>query len=120
VRDKPLTDSPGVHVPPPLLFALAFGGGLFVERRLRPLALVPATRLVAEGPYRLSRNPMYVGVLALYLGLCLLTNLAWALLFGLLPLAALVLWIVPSEERYLERRFGDDYREYRRSVRRWL
>ena len=80
----------------------------------------PATALVIGGPYRLSRNPMYVGLTALYLGVALLGNLGWAPLLLPLPLAVVALWIVPAEERYLEARFGQAYRDYRGRVRRWL
>jgi len=76
--------------------------------------------IIEEGPYRLSRNPLYVGLLALYLGLALLTATFWGLV--LFPVAVLlVLWgaILP-EERYLHERFGAPYDEYRRRVRRWL
>jgi protein-S-isoprenylcysteine O-methyltransferase Ste14 len=76
--------------------------------------------LIEEGPFRVSRNPLYVGLLALYVGLALLAPTFWAL--ALLPVAVLlILWgsIVP-EERYLHERLGPPYDEYRRRVRRWL
>ncbi len=76
--------------------------------------------MIEEGPYRLSRNPLYVGLLALYLGLALLAPTWWGLM--LFPAAVLlVLWgaILP-EERFLHERFGASYDDYRRRVRRWL
>ena len=76
--------------------------------------------LIEEGPYRLSRNPLYVGLLALYLGLALLATTFWGLV--LFPVAVLlVLWgaILP-EERFLHERFGAPYDDYTRRVRRWL
>jgi protein-S-isoprenylcysteine O-methyltransferase Ste14 len=80
----------------------------------------PTTRLVARGPYRRVRNPMITGVLAVLLGECALTGslalLVWAGIFAL----ANALWMPLIEEPALERRFGDDYREYRRNVPRWL
>ena len=78
------------------------------------------TSMIRSGPYRLSRNPLYVGLLALYLAIALLASSFWALV--LFPLAvALVLWgaILP-EERFLEDRFGEPYDDYRARVRRWL
>lgn len=80
----------------------------------------PAAKMVGRGPYRLSRNPMYVGLSTLYLGLVALTGIVWALL--MLPLVLWVLWVavIRHEERYLASKFGSDYEEYRRSVRRWL
>ena len=80
-----------------------------------------ATRvMIEEGPFRLSRNPLYVGLLALYLGLALLAPTFWGLV--LFPAAALlVLWgaILP-EERFLHEQFGAPYEDYRRRVPRWL
>ena len=76
--------------------------------------------MIEEGPYRLSRNPLYVGLLAFYLGVALLLPSFWALV--LFPLAVLlILWgaIIP-EERFLHDRFGAPYDEYAARVRRWL
>ena len=76
--------------------------------------------LIEEGPFRVSRNPLYVGLLALYLGLALLAPTFWGLL--LFPVAVLlILWgaILP-EERFLHERFGAPYDDYTRRVRRWL
>ncbi|HEX5014614.1 MAG TPA: isoprenylcysteine carboxylmethyltransferase family protein [Candidatus Limnocylindrales bacterium] len=76
--------------------------------------------LIDEGPYRVSRNPLYLGLLALYLAFALLAPTVWGLL--LFPAAVvLVTWgaIVP-EERFLRERFGSAYEDYARRVRRWL
>jgi protein-S-isoprenylcysteine O-methyltransferase Ste14 len=76
--------------------------------------------MIEEGPYRLSRNPLYVGLLTLYLGLGLLTPTLWGLV--LFPAAVLlVLWgAIRPEERFLHVRFGAQYDDYARRVRRWL
>lgn len=73
-----------------------------------------------EGPYRLSRNPLYVGVLALYLALALLAPTVWRLL--LFPVAVLLLLCgaIRPEERFLHERFGAPDDDYRRRVRRSL
>ena len=75
--------------------------------------------LLLRGPYRFTRNPMYVAELALWLG--------WSVFFGSAPVAlgfALLFvamsWVVPREERALEARFGATYRDYLRRVPRWL
>lgn len=80
----------------------------------------PTTALVTTGPYRFSRNPMYLGFTLLYLGIGLLANSVWPLL--LLPLVIVVMYfgVIVREEAYLERLFGDAYRSYRQRVRRWL
>jgi protein-S-isoprenylcysteine O-methyltransferase Ste14 len=80
-----------------------------------------ATRaVIEEGPYRLSRNPLYVGLLALYLGLALLVPTLWGIV--LFPAAVqLVAWgAIRPEERFLRERFGASYDDYARRVRRWL
>jgi protein-S-isoprenylcysteine O-methyltransferase Ste14 len=80
----------------------------------------PTRAMIDEGPYRLSRNPLYVGLLALYLGLGLLAPTVWGLL--LFPAAVvLVLWgAIRPEERFLHELFGASYVDYTRRVRRWL
>lgn len=80
----------------------------------------PTTALVAQGPYRFTRNPMYLALGLLYLGLALLVNAGWPLV--LFPVAIMLVerWVIAREEAYLERVFGDAYRAYKARVRRWL
>jgi protein-S-isoprenylcysteine O-methyltransferase Ste14 len=80
----------------------------------------PTTALLTEGPYRLSRNPMYLAMVVQYVGLAMLFNALWAI--ALLPLALVVVHVtvIKREERYLEQRFGEDYRAYKARVRRWI
>jgi protein-S-isoprenylcysteine O-methyltransferase Ste14 len=80
----------------------------------------PSTAMVTDGVYRFTRNPMYLAMALVYLGAALATDSALAL--ALLPplLVAVQVGVVLREDRYLERKFGDDYRRYRASVRRWL
>lgn len=80
----------------------------------------PVTALVTEGPFRLSRNPIYLGFTLTYLGLTLVFDLLWCLLLLPAVLAVMVRGVIEREEAYLMRRFGERYRAYRRSVRRWL
>lgn len=77
-------------------------------------------RLVVTGPYRFSRNPMYVAWSAIYVGLSFVIVTAWPLV--LLPLVLVVMHYVGvlREERHLEGRFGDEFRSYRARVRRYL
>lgn len=76
--------------------------------------------LVVAGPFAFSRNPIYVGMMAIYVGVALVSNSAWPIL--LLPLVWIVMraYIIAREERYLAGKFGDTYVDYRRRVRRWL
>jgi protein-S-isoprenylcysteine O-methyltransferase Ste14 len=80
----------------------------------------PATALVLRGPYRFSRNPMYLAMTLLYFGLSCWTLALWPLLF--LPFVLIIIQrsVIGREEAYLGRRFGDDYRRYLSQVRRWI
>jgi protein-S-isoprenylcysteine O-methyltransferase Ste14 len=80
----------------------------------------PTTALVTEGPFRYSRNPLYVGVTLMYTGLALLIPALWPLLL-LVPVLLVMRWgVIAREERYLERKFGEPYRAYLARVRRWI
>jgi protein-S-isoprenylcysteine O-methyltransferase Ste14 len=78
------------------------------------------TTIVTTGPFRISRNPMYVTLVTSYVGAVLAFHLAWGGVL-LVPLfLALHFGVILPEERHLEAKFGDEYRAYRRRVRRWL
>jgi len=81
---------------------------------------LPATTIVRTGPYRFSRNPIYLAFSLFHLGLAFSVN-SLALLIMLIPAVALIsLVVIPREERYLEARFPSEYLPYKASVRRWL
>jgi len=102
------------------LATIVLSGRTFRRSGTTVLPGQPATRLVIAGPYRYSRNPIYAGMSSTYLGIAILLHSLWIIV--LLPAVLWVLFrtVVRSEEEYLERRFGDDYLNYKRSVRRWL
>ena len=80
----------------------------------------PVSSLVTDGPYRYTRNPLYIGLTADYLGITLSTGVLW-LLVTLVPGLAVMHWIiVRREEQFLEAKFGDAYRDYKARVRRWI
>ena len=80
----------------------------------------PTTTIVRTGPYRCSRNPIYLSFSLLQLGVAFWVNSLW-LLVTLMPAVALMSFVViPREEQYLETRFPSDYLPYKTSVRRWL
>jgi len=80
----------------------------------------PTTTIVESGPYRFTRNPIYLGMFLGLTGLSLAFNDLWLLLM-LVPFALVIRFgVVAREEAYLERKFGEVYRAYRTRVRRWL
>jgi protein-S-isoprenylcysteine O-methyltransferase Ste14 len=80
----------------------------------------PVPRLTTEGPFRYSRNPSYLALAMIYAGIAVLRNSPWAIL--LLPVVLVVIQreVIGREERYLERTFGEEYRDYKTRVRRWV
>ena len=93
---------------------------LFAWHRTGLLPGQATRQILTQGPFARSRNPLYVGLLALHLGLALVVPSSWALL--LLPAsAALLHWgAIRPEERFLTETFGDEYTAYAARVRRWL
>lgn len=80
----------------------------------------PVNALVTGGPFRYSRNPLYVAMTAIYLGITFSIGTGWPLV-TLVPVLVMVHWkIVRREERFLENRFGDKYRAYKAHVHRWI
>jgi|APSaa5957512535_1039671.scaffolds.fasta_scaffold116847_2 protein-S-isoprenylcysteine O-methyltransferase Ste14 len=80
----------------------------------------PTTQLVTNGLYRWSRNPIYAGFCLFNLGIGIATNSLWIIL-TVIPGAILVYHIaIKKEERYLEEKFGEEYKAYKRQVRRWI
>ena len=94
--------------------------GLFRRSRTSIMPIRPATTLVFTGPYRVTRNPMYVGLAALTVALGLFMDTWWPMVVLLPALLIARVFVIAPEERYLERRFGADYVGYTRRVRRWL
>lgn len=80
----------------------------------------PTTRLVKSGVFNYSRNPLYVGIAIAFVGLAIATDKPWWLFLTIPTLWAAQWLLVLPEERYLEQRFGEEYRQYKRAVRRWL
>jgi protein-S-isoprenylcysteine O-methyltransferase Ste14 len=152
-----VSDSPGVHVPPPFFYVAAMVAGVLL-RRYEPLpigggtlrvvgswicvaaflAIVawsflsfyrkrttvipnrPANALVIAGPYRFTRNPMYVAMALLTLGVGLWRDTWWIPLLLVLSLIVIDRLVIAREEAYLRRRFGEEYDTYTRRVRRWI
>ena len=80
----------------------------------------PTTAIATDGPYRLTRNPAYVGMALVYIGIALCSHALWVLLPLPVVLAIIDRGVIAREERYLERKFGQEYLDYKRRVRRWI
>jgi len=80
----------------------------------------PSNLVVTEGPYRISRNPIYLALTLIYAGIGVAGDLPWVLAL-LLPLVALMHYgVIVREEAYLEQKFGAEYQRYKERVRRWF
>jgi protein-S-isoprenylcysteine O-methyltransferase Ste14 len=108
-----------------ILFLAGLGliGSALVNFRRSGTTIRPdraSTSLVIAGPYKFTRNPMYVGMAIVYFGLAIADRSLWSLI--LLPIVLLVIRraVIAHEEAFLERRFGVAYADYKTRVRRWL
>lgn len=80
----------------------------------------PSSAIVKTGPYRFTRNPLYLALSALQLGIGFWTNNLWVVLMYALVWILMTTQVIAREEAYLERAFGEDYSSYKASVRRWI
>jgi protein-S-isoprenylcysteine O-methyltransferase Ste14 len=108
-----------------LLFALGialFAAALLNFRRANTslIPVKPTTAIVENGPYRFTRNPMYVSMTLVYLGVTLWIDSIWPLVFLPIILFTVQRAVIAREERYLEAKFGEAYRGYKARVRRWI
>ena len=108
-----------------LLVLAALAGFFYSVRKFRAAGTpvpgnLPTTAIVRTGPYRFSRNPIYLAFSIFHLGIAGWVNGAWLVATLVAAIAVMTLVVIPREERYLEKRFGADYPDYKRSVRRWL
>ncbi len=92
----------------------------FYKTKNTLITILPAKSLQTSGMYSISRNPMYVGLLFVYIGMAFLKGNWWTII--LIPFVILMVtqMIIIKEEKYLERAFGETYLDYKLKVRRWL
>jgi protein-S-isoprenylcysteine O-methyltransferase Ste14 len=104
---------------------LGFGLAIFPARRFQRAgtSVMPgeaSTVLVRDGLYRVTRNPIYIGLILLYFGLSIVLTSVWMLLLLVPAVIVLHRGVVKREEDYLDWKFGEDYRHYVSQVPRWL
>lgn len=109
------------------LLLLVAGVGFIASARIHftrtgqsPIPWKPSPELIVKGPYRFTRNPMYLGMTLFEVGLGLAVNNLWISLFAVPALAAVHVLAVLPEERYLSEKFGESYKAYLAQVRRYL
>ncbi|MCH6588570.1 MAG: isoprenylcysteine carboxylmethyltransferase family protein [Proteobacteria bacterium] len=107
------------------LFALGFALALASIRRFKAAGTSfhthkPATAILTDGPYRISRNPIYIGLTAAYAGIGVAVDAPWVWVLLLPTLVVMHYGVIAREERYLERKFGREYLDYKARVRRWI
>ncbi len=102
------------------LLLAAWGALTFLRHRTAIIPHNPASTIVVAGPYRFTRNPMYLGFTTAYLGGAFAMNSWWAMM--LLPVVMILLdrLVIQREERYLTAAFGEEYIAYQRRVGRWF
>ncbi len=114
-----------------VLAAIFAGAGLAIDAvsvaafvraktTVNPMAPERSNALVISGLYRISRNPMYLGMAMILVGIALYLGAPLALLMALLFVFLIERWQIAPEERALEEKFGDQYRAYKKRVRRWI
>jgi protein-S-isoprenylcysteine O-methyltransferase Ste14 len=102
------------------LALIVWAGGLFRRSGQDPTPWKPSPSLVLQGPYRFTRNPMYVGMTAIQVGIGSCAGNLWILLLAPIGLLIVHLTAVVPEEAYLAERFGADYERFKKTVRRYL
>ena len=92
----------------------------FVRHRVNPDPYHPTTKIITSGPFRFSRNPIYIAFALMHLGVGVWASNAWIVIMLLPVLGVIRYGVIGPEERYLERKFGETYVAYKQSVRRWI
>jgi protein-S-isoprenylcysteine O-methyltransferase Ste14 len=117
---KQLTQFMGILFFVPALYFMIRSLNQFIRTKNTVVTIKAAESLQITGIYKTTRNPMYVSLVLVYLGLTCLMGNWWNII--LLPLLLLVVqeYVIKREEKYLARKFGNEYMDYRQHVRRWL
>ena len=96
------------------------GVGKFIQTGTTLVTMKPVTSLQQKGIYKFTRNPMYLGLISFYLSLTCFFGNWWHII--LLPVLLLIIqeYVIKREEKYLERKFEEEYKSYKGNVRRWV
>lgn len=102
------------------VLTIIYCGFLFKKAQTDIKPWKTTSNIVLEGPYKFSRNPIYLCFVLICLGASLLINSAWVVLMTLLLFLILHEYVVKKEEAYLKQKFGSSYLEFKNSTRRWI
>jgi protein-S-isoprenylcysteine O-methyltransferase Ste14 len=99
--------------------------GAFALRAMKRAGVSPLPwrapgKLVVDGPFRFSRNPLYISLTVMYLGISVAVNTFWPLAFLVFAIVIVDRETILREEKFLEKKFGEEYRSYKTKVRRWI
>jgi len=103
-----------------LLLIISIKSFIDSKTTINPLNLKKSTYLVTSGVFRFSRNPMYLGMLLFLLGTAIILNIIGGLIISILFIFYMNFFQIIPEEKALENLFGKNYRNYRKTVRRWI
>jgi len=106
-----------------VLLGLAFAGSAVFQFRAKRTTVNPhgsVSMIVSDGPYRFSRNPIYVGLVCLLIGFPLIARSLWGLILSPVLILSFDNLVIQYEEAYLEKKFGEPYTNYKSRVRRWI
>ncbi|ANI88360.1 hypothetical protein A9P82_03020 [Arachidicoccus ginsenosidimutans] len=92
----------------------------FIRTSNSVTTIKPANNLQTGGVYKFSRNPMYIGFFFMYFGAAFIWGNWWTFIVSPFLVLVIDLYVVNREEKYLRRKFGHDYKEYKKNVRKWL
>lgn len=103
-----------------VLVLLVWPARQFQQTGQDPKPWTPTPEIVVSGMYRYTRNPMYLGMLVFCLGFAVILSEVWVLI--LTPVCGWLIFLtaIRHEETYLEEKFGESYRAYKETVRRWI
>jgi protein-S-isoprenylcysteine O-methyltransferase Ste14 len=99
---------------------MAWTAKLMFRAGTTPNPTRPTTALVIKGPFRVTRNPMYLGWEIICVGLGLIANALWPIVMAVPAALVTRRLVIDKEEQYLERKFGAEYSDYKTRVRRWV
>jgi protein-S-isoprenylcysteine O-methyltransferase Ste14 len=104
----------------PGLILVIWAGSMFNQAQTPLHTYGGTTKIVGGGPYRFSRNPIYLGYICMLVGFPLCINMIWGLILAPVLIILINKLVIEHEETYLERKFKQEYLDYKSKVRRWL